>query len=127
MCEIEIENMPQECEITELVPDSVPNSVPDSVHDSAHDSAHDSVHDPIVRSSLVMDVVACIDMVSRARSTVASDSEAGEALHSVHTQLCALMQSMLSSPLTGRMFAPIPAAIIPYEQQRQSLYEQTRM
>lgn len=78
-------------------------------------------------NSLIMDVVACIDIVARARTTVDSESEAGEALHSVHTNLCALMQSMLSSPLTGRMFAPMPAAIIPYEVQRQSLYEQTRM
>jgi len=49
-------------------------------------------------------VVAIIDFVKKSKEKTLSHDKTQETLSDIHTLLCRLLSSMLTSPLTGRMF-----------------------
>jgi len=59
---------------------------------------------------LSVDIVAIVACVKRGQTEAKSLAEAQESLRDIHTMLCGLLSSVLTAPLTGRMFVPMPTA-----------------
>ena len=59
---------------------------------------------------LSADVVAIIEYVKKSQAKTTTLAEAQECYRDVHTMLCCLLSSILTSPLTGRMFIPMPTS-----------------
>jgi len=58
----------------------------------------------MAHTPLSFDVVAIIDYVKKGQAKTMTEDESRETLGDIHTLLCRLLSSMLTSPLTGRMF-----------------------
>jgi len=59
---------------------------------------------------LSVDIVAIIACVKKGQSDAKTLEEAQESLRDTHTMLCNLLSSVLTAPLTGRMFIPMTTA-----------------
>jgi len=59
---------------------------------------------------LSVDIVAIITCVKKGQRDTNTLSEAQESLRDTHTMLCNLLSSVLTAPLTGRMFIPMTTA-----------------
>ena len=70
-----------------------------------------------IRQNLPENVISILKLVKRYRSEAAGSPnfDTGEALGDLETHLCDLLSSMVSSPLTGRIFLQPPAAYVPHQ------------
>jgi len=59
---------------------------------------------------LSVDIVAIIACVKRSQQETKTIAEAQECFRDLHTMLCGLLSSVLTAPLTGRMFIPMTTA-----------------
>jgi len=86
-----------------------------------------------VSRNVINDVLRCIHRCSEHQDTmsklVQKDKEAVRALaldmfKDMELELCNLAASLVSAPISGRMFIPFPSEYIPEEVQQDSMYSQ---
>jgi len=68
--------------------------------------------------------VTIIDYIKRCQAQPVSPEEAQECFRDLRTKLCCLLSSMLASPLSGRMFLPMPTALHDVEASQASVARQ---
>ena len=73
---------------------------------------------------LSVDVVRIIEFVKQCQARHVTPDEAQECFRDIHTKLCHHMSSILTSPLTGRMFVPMPTSLDTPESSAASLAQQ---
>lgn len=76
------------------------------------------------RVPLSSDVVEVIQYVKQCRDRALSAEESRECMHDIHTKLCCLLSSIISSPLTGRMFIPSASTMLTSKEKSVSVNEQ---
>lgn len=71
-----------------------------------------------IKDNLVEELIEIIKFVNwfiqkQTQDSSQNQSEMKEFLDDIHTKLCSLMTAMISSPLSGRMFLPMPREYLP--------------
>ena len=71
-----------------------------------------------IKDNLVEELIEIIKFVNwfikkQTQDSSQNQSEMKEFLDDIHTKLCSLMSAMISSPLSGRMFLPMPREYLP--------------
>jgi len=81
---------------------------------------------PHIKNNLAEDVVAIIQVVQRYRQEACTLTNFNHhaALEDLNTHLCDLLSSMISSPITGRLYLAPPNAYVTPEQRKESLTAQ---
>lgn len=78
---------------------------------------------PSIFQNLPEDVVAIINVVKRYRTEATTPNfDSIAALGDLETHLCDLLRSMISSPITGRIYLQPPAAYVPQDVRDASLH-----
>ena len=72
--------------------------------------------------SHVLEIVECLRFVRESRER---ETSLQEVTFEIEVRLCELMQRMLTSPLTGQMFVPLPAEFLSETEIQKSLADQT--
>ena len=75
---------------------------------------------------LSIDVVRIIDFAKRSETEATSVAAAKESLRDIQTKLQHLLSSILTAPLTGRMFVPMPTSLSDGEASVRSVAAQLR-
>jgi hypothetical protein len=81
-----------------------------------------ATHHPMQTGSHVHDIVRCLQFVRESRE---NKTPAEEVLHEMEVRLCELMHQMITSPLTGKMFAVQPQEQVTEQEALASLKAQT--
>jgi len=79
---------------------------------------------PSLRENLIEDVIKIAKLVEQYRDDRAAHSDTEktqERFNDIHVHVCELMSSMISSPLSGRIFLTPPSAYVDEETRKQSL------
>lgn len=79
-----------------------------------------------LRENLIEDVIKITKLVEEYRDDRSAHSDAEqtqERFNDIHVHLCELMSSMISSPLSGRIFLTSPSAYVDEETREASLNE----
>ena len=77
-----------------------------------------------IKQNLAEDVISILNIVKRHRCEIAANRtpfDASSAFEDLETHLCDLLSSMISSPLTGRLFLSPPQAYVSEEARQSSL------
>ena len=72
--------------------------------------------------SHVREIVECLRFVRESRER---ETSLQEVTFEIEVRLCELMQRMLTGPLTGQMFVPLPAEFLSETEIEKSLADQT--
>lgn len=83
-------------------------------------------------ANVINSILHCLRLIEQKQELLAKDGKCKESspesvkevLFDVHIALCKLASVLVTAPITGRMFLPLPQSYVSHEEQQESLRAQ---